>query len=185
MSSETYIRAEHAEQGHARCIAADVLYPTFRATAVSRVFPRASSLPPPPSPHLAPSNPATKAYATLGYGVADVSPPPDVFITSDLCSRGKPHPEPYQLGAKSLDVDAARCLVVEDAPPGVESGKAAGAKVLGLRTTHAGERMWGRGADFVVEDLRMVHARWDGDRLLLDIDSEDRPAAAAAAAAAG
>ena len=118
---------------------------------------------------------ATKAYAQLGYGVADISPPPDVFITSDLCSRGKPHPEPYLLGAKNLHVDISRCLVVEDAPPGALSGKTAGAKVLGLRTTHEGRRMWEQGADFVVEDLRKVQARWEGEKLYLDIDSEERP----------
>lgn len=119
---------------------------------------------------------ATKAYAQLGFAAAAVSSPPDVFITSDLCSRGKPDPEPYMLGAKHLHADISRCLVVEDAPPGVESGKRAGAKVLGLRTTHAGERMWAKGADFVVEDLSKVHARWQDDKLLIDIDSEQRPA---------
>ncbi|PWN33032.1 HAD-like protein [Meira miltonrushii] len=118
---------------------------------------------------------ATKAYAQLGFASANVAPPPNVFITSDLCSKGKPDPEPYLLGAKHLNVDIKRCLVVEDAPPGVESGKSAGAKVLGLKTTHDGNRMWQKGADFVVEDLSKVHARWQGDQLFIDIDSEQSP----------
>lgn len=121
---------------------------------------------------------ATKAYAQLGFAAAKVvSNPPDIFVTSDLCSRGKPDPEPYLLGAKMLNVDVARCLVVEDAPPGVESGKRAGAKVLGLRTTHEGARMWDRGADFVVQDLSKVHARWQGQTLFIDIESEPKPQA--------
>ena len=120
-----------------------------------------------------PPHTATKAYAQVGYAAAAVSQPPNVFITSDLCSRGKPDPEPYLLGAKHVQADIARCLVVEDAPPGVESGKRAGAKVLGLKTTHAGHRMWEKGADFVVQDLSKVQARWVGDQLLLDIDSEE------------
>lgn len=118
---------------------------------------------------------ATKAYAQLGFAAAAVSSPPDVFITSDLCSKGKPDPEPYLLGAQKLNVDIGKCLVVEDAPPGVKSGKAAGAKVLGLKTTHEGSRMWDQGANFVVQDLSKVHARWEGHRLLLDIDSEEKP----------
>jgi histidinol phosphatase-like enzyme len=121
---------------------------------------------------------ATNAYAQLGFAAAAVSTPPNVFITSDLCSKGKPDPEPYLLGAKHLKVDIARCLVVEDAPAGVESGKRAGAKVLGLKTTHAGSQMWRRGADYVVQDLSKVKARWEGSKLFLDIDSEEAPASA-------
>lgn len=79
------------------------------------------------------------------------------------------------MGGKLSNADISRCLVVEDAPPGVESGKRAGAKVLGLKTTHAGSRMWEKGADFVVQDLTKVQARWEGARLLLVIDSEDAP----------
>lgn len=106
-------------------------------------------------------------------GVGDV---PTVFVTSDLCSKGKPDAEPYRRGAELSKVkDISRCIVVEDAPPGVVSGKSAGARVLGLRTTHDGQRMWDSGADWLVQDLRSVHARWEGDRLLLTIDSEAKP----------
>ncbi|UZJ56202.1 hypothetical protein CBS101457_005522 [Exobasidium rhododendri] len=122
---------------------------------------------------------ATNAYAQLGFAAAAVSPPPSVFITSDLCSRGKPDPEPYLLGAKKVQADISRCLVVEDAPPGVLSGKRAGAKVLGLKTTHAGARMWENGADFVVQDLSKVQAKWEGERLLILIEGEDPPISAA------
>ena len=66
--------------------------------------------------------------------------------------------------------------MVEDAPPGVLSGKRAGARVLGLRTTHEGQRMWEQGADWVVPDLSYVQAEWlDGDRLVLTIDTEEAP----------
>ncbi|PWN54356.1 HAD-like protein [Violaceomyces palustris] len=117
---------------------------------------------------------ATKAYAHKGFEQAQVSQPPEIFVTSDLCSKGKPDPEPYLLGAKLSQVDIARCLVVEDAPPGIRSGKAAGAKTLGLRTTHDGEKMWDDGADFVVEDLRSVSAEWIDGRIKLTIQCEER-----------
>jgi sugar-phosphatase len=62
--------------------------------------------------------------------------PPAVMITADSITRGKPDPEPFLLGAKGLGVDPARCLVLEDAPPGIESGLAAGMSVVAFRTTH-------------------------------------------------
>ncbi|WFD34252.1 hypothetical protein MCUN1_001089 [Malassezia cuniculi] len=119
---------------------------------------------------------ATGAYAAKAYKAADVADPPDSFVTSDLCSKGKPDPEPYLKGAELINVkDMSRCIVVEDAPPGVLSGKRAGAKVIGLKTTHEGQRMWDNGADWLVEDLSKVSASWEDGKLVLTIDTEERP----------
>ena len=118
---------------------------------------------------------ATKAYAQQGFAAANVSAPPAVFITSDLCTRGKPDPQPYLLGAERAQKDISRCLVVEDAPPGVRAGKRAGAKTLALRTTHDGEKMHAEHPDYIVEDLRSVSAAWkeDGSGLVLTIQAEE------------
>jgi len=62
--------------------------------------------------------------------------PPAVLITADAITRGKPDPEPFLLGARGLGVDPARCLALEDAPPGIESARAAGMPVVAFRTTH-------------------------------------------------
>jgi mannitol-1-/sugar-/sorbitol-6-phosphatase len=62
--------------------------------------------------------------------------PPEAMITADSITRGKPDPEPFLLGAEALGVDPSRCLVLEDAPPGIESGRAAGMPVVAFRTTH-------------------------------------------------
>ncbi len=43
--------------------------------------------------------------------------------------RSKPHPDVYLAAAAHLQVDPARCLVVEDTPVGITSGVAAGATV--------------------------------------------------------
>ena len=56
-------------------------------------------------------------------------------ITSDLVTHSKPHPEPYLLGAEAIGVDPKDCFVFEDSLSGIESGKAAGANVIGLATT--------------------------------------------------
>ncbi len=79
---------------------------------------------------------------------------PAVVVTADDVTRGKPDPEPYARGAALLGVDPARCLVVEDAPAGVDSGRAAGAATLGLRTTAAGGP--DVTADLVIGDLSAV-----------------------------
>src|SRR5581483_5812851 len=51
-------------------------------------------------------------------------PVPRHFITSTDIVNGKPHPEPYLKGARELGVPPADCLVVEDVPAGVKSGRA-------------------------------------------------------------
>lgn len=68
-------------------------------------------------------------------------------------------PDPYLLGAHRLSKPPTSCLVVEDAPAGVRSGKAAGSKTLGLLTTHKRSEMEGAGADWIVQDLASVKMR--------------------------
>jgi sugar-phosphatase len=59
-----------------------------------------------------------------------------VLVTADRLSRGKPDPEGYLLAARELGVDPADCVVFEDAPAGVQAGRAAGCHVVGITTTH-------------------------------------------------
>ena len=47
-------------------------------------------------------------------------------------------------------------MVVEDAPAGVRSGKAAGARVIALRTTMTEKELWDAGADWVVRDCSAI-----------------------------
>ncbi|MDX6653437.1 MAG: mannitol-/sugar-/sorbitol-6-phosphatase, partial [Solirubrobacterales bacterium] len=61
---------------------------------------------------------------------------PEVMITADSITNGKPHPEPFLLGAAALGVEPGRCLALEDAPPGIESARAAEMPVVAFRTTH-------------------------------------------------
>ncbi|WP_406494533.1 HAD-IA family hydrolase [Streptomyces sp. NBC_01604] len=57
---------------------------------------------------------------------------PDVFVTADAVTRGKPDPEGYLTAARALGVDPHECVVVEDAEPGARAGHAAGARVIGV-----------------------------------------------------
>jgi mannitol-1-/sugar-/sorbitol-6-phosphatase len=66
---------------------------------------------------------------------------PAVLVTADRLARGKPDPEGYLLAARELGADPADCVVLEDAPAGVEAGRAAGMRVVGILTTHAPEHL--------------------------------------------
>ncbi|CAI2161195.1 Phosphatase YfbT [Serratia fonticola] len=57
-------------------------------------------------------------------------PVPDIMITSEDISRGKPDPEPYQRAARILGVQPSECLVFEDADSGIQSALAAGMRVI-------------------------------------------------------
>jgi sugar-phosphatase len=69
--------------------------------------------------------------------------PPEVLVTADQVERGKPAPDPYLLAAARLSVDPRDCLVLEDAPSGIESGRAAGMTVWAVTTTHARSELGG------------------------------------------
>ena len=71
---------------------------------------------------------ATRELATVRLRAATL-PLPEVFITADDVSRGKPDPEGFVLAAQRLDVDIKECLVFEDSPAGVKAAKASGAHV--------------------------------------------------------
>lgn len=79
-------------------------------------------------------------------------PRPLQFITSSDVKNGKPAPEPYLTGAKMLGFAPEDCVVVEDAPAGITSGKAACARVIAVRTTTPEDELFCVGADWVLEN---------------------------------
>jgi HAD superfamily hydrolase (TIGR01509 family) len=66
--------------------------------------------------------------AVLAGGVGPFA----VTLAGDEVEHGKPAPDPYLQAAARLDVDVARCVVLEDSPAGVASGEAAGCAVVAL-----------------------------------------------------
>jgi sugar-phosphatase len=87
-------------------------------------------------------------------------PVPKVLITSDDVIHGKPHPEPYLKGAEGLRYRAAECLVIEDAPAGIQSARASGMKVLGITSTYAADAL--RQADAVIVKLGQIRVASNG-----------------------
>jgi sugar-phosphatase len=62
-------------------------------------------------------------------------PRPEVFITADDVKIGKPAPDGYLLAASRLHVSPTQCVVIEDAPAGIQAGKSAGMKVIAVAST--------------------------------------------------
>ena len=113
----------------------------------------------------------TRALAEVRIRHAGL-PVPKQFITSTDIVHGKPDPEPYLKAASLLGFPAANCVVFEDAPAGIRSGKAAGAKVIALRTTAADAQLRQAGADYIVNNCADVHVgSIASDGLLLNLRS--------------
>jgi len=97
-------------------------------------------------------------------------PAPKEFVTASDIRNGKPHPEPYLTGAAKLGFSAANCVVIEDAPAGIRSGKSAMMKVVAVRTTATDSELRDAGADWIVNncaDLKIEKSV--GNRLVLGV----------------
>ena len=87
-------------------------------------------------------------------------PVPEVLVTSDDVAHGKPHPEPYLKGAGRLGFSPADCLVIEDAPAGIESALAAGTKVVGIASTYGVDAL--QQANAVIRKLGQIQVSLNG-----------------------
>jgi HAD superfamily hydrolase (TIGR01509 family) len=68
--------------------------------------------------------------------------------------RSKPNPDIFLHAASQLGTKPANCLVIEDAPHGVEAARRAGMKCIGLTTTF--DRQTLSGADCVVNSFAQI-----------------------------
>jgi mannitol-1-/sugar-/sorbitol-6-phosphatase len=96
---------------------------------------------------------ATERLARSRLAFAGI-PVPELIVTADMVTDGKPHPEPYLKGARILGLSPADCIVIEDSPSGSKSGHAAGCKVLATTFSHSIDQLGA--ADWIVESLGKV-----------------------------
>jgi len=75
----------------------------------------------------------------------------NLILSDTSITHSKPHPEIYLKAAQALGLPNSRCIVVEDSLSGVEAGKAAGSKVIGITTTHSPKEL--SHTDLVIEDF--------------------------------
>ena len=74
----------------------------------------------------------------------------DVLVTADDVERGKPHPEPYRKAVEMLGISKDECMVVENAPMGVEAAQKAGLCCVAVPTYLEPEKL--KSAYLVIKD---------------------------------
>src|ERR671934_123011 len=99
-----------------------------------------------------PTRPAPPANIDLMVRL--LSLPFDAVVSGEEVARGKPAPDIFLRAAECLDLPPARVVVTEDAPAGVEAGKAAGSRVIALAATFPAESL--AAADLVVRSFAEV-----------------------------
>ncbi len=71
-------------------------------------------------------------------------------VDDSMVTHGKPDPEVYLKCAEMIHRKPENCIVFEDALSGIEAGKSAGARVIGLATSHAREEL---DADLIIDNF--------------------------------
>ena len=79
----------------------------------------------------------------------------DKILTAEMFEKGKPNPDCYLLGAKVFDAQIEDCVVFEDSFHGLQAGRSANMKVVGLSTTNPKEKIIDK-ADIVIEDFENI-----------------------------
>lgn len=92
---------------------------------------------------------------------------PEVAVTADDVRASKPDPEGFLRAAELLGVAPGDCVVFEDSHAGIQAGRAAGMRVIGV-----GQAAVAHDPTHAVRDLRQVSATSAGDRIALAIDVE-------------
>lgn len=76
----------------------------------------------------------------------------DCIVTGDETKDGKPHPAPYVLACKKLNVTPKEAVAIEDAPNGITSAKAAGCLCIAVAFTFPEEEL--KEADYIARDFK-------------------------------
>jgi beta-phosphoglucomutase len=101
---------------------------------------------------------APRANLDLILQLTKTAPLFNAVVSMEDTQRGKPDPQVFLLAAGKLGVLPSRCLVVEDAPVGVQAAKAGGMKAIAVRFVahHSEDALRAAGADLVVPTLEAV-----------------------------
>jgi HAD superfamily hydrolase (TIGR01509 family) len=77
-----------------------------------------------------------------------------VYIKGDDVTNKKPDPELFLLAAEGMGIEPANCVVIEDAPNGVQAAKAAGAKCIAVTNSTNAAKL--SKADLVCDSLEQI-----------------------------
>lgn len=101
---------------------------------------------------------ATSATLELSRAILESAKVPYhkmVYVTGSEITRKKPDPELFLVAASRMGIIPAHCVVIEDAPSGVQAAKAAGAKCIAVTNSTAAAKL--AKADFVCDSLEQVN----------------------------
>ncbi len=107
-----------------------------------------------------------KEFAKIRLNDAGL-PVPNILVSAEDVTHGKPHPEPYLKGAKLLGKAPADCLVVEDASNGIKSAHAGGMRAVGITTTFAAAEL--QEAEAVIQTLSQIKVSLQDGKLKIQI----------------
>jgi len=77
-----------------------------------------------------------------------------VYINGNDVKHKKPDPELFLIAAERIEIKPAHCVVIEDAPNGVQAAKAAGAKCIAVTNSTTAAKL--READLVCDSLEKI-----------------------------
>jgi len=100
---------------------------------------------------------ATSATRELSQAILEAVKVPYermVYVSGSDVTKKKPDPQIFLIAVQRLGLPAARCVVFEDAPSGVQAAKAAGAKCIAVANTVPVEEL--DGADLICDSLEKV-----------------------------
>ncbi|MFL5563701.1 MAG: HAD-IA family hydrolase [Gemmatimonadaceae bacterium] len=111
-----------------------------------------------------------RAVATLRIRHTGL-PMPSVLVCADEIQRGKPDPEGYLLAARRLGYSPAECVVVEDAPPGIEAAHNGGMRAVAISATYPSAAL--QSADLIVPSLAALRITTMASGLEITVASSD------------
>ena len=100
---------------------------------------------------------ATSATLELSRAILESAKVPYkrmIYVTGSEVKNKKPHPELFLLAAERMGIKPANCVVIEDAPNGVQAAKAAGAKCIAVTNTTSAANL--AEADLVCNSLEQI-----------------------------
>ena len=101
---------------------------------------------------------ATSATLELSRSILESAKVPYhkmTYVTGSEITRKKPDPELFLVAASRMSISPAHCVVIEDAPSGVQAAKAAGAKCIAVTNSTTAENL--SQADLISESLEQIN----------------------------
>jgi beta-phosphoglucomutase len=77
-----------------------------------------------------------------------------IYTLADVGFRSKPNPDVFLYAARQLGSEPGNCVVIEDAPHGIEAARRAGMRSIGISTTYEHDKLLA--ADLVVDEFDQI-----------------------------